>query len=140
MIPGFLGPPGPEEPLEMAGNTVGDIFYGSKGYMAVTNEEDYQGYRTWLGKEQQPGPSSSKRGNNWENFINCVRSRRKQDLNAPIQEAHISCTLLHLANASYRLGRTLQFDPAAEHVVGDEEANRLLRGAHREPFVIPENV
>ena len=139
-IPGFLGPPGPEEPLEMAGNTVGDIFYGSKGYMAVTNEEDYQGYRTWLGKEHQPGPSSSKRGNNWENFINCVRSRRKQDLNAPIQEAHMSCTLLHLANASYRLGRTLQFDPTAEHVVGDEEANRLLRGAHREPFVIPENV
>jgi predicted dehydrogenase len=140
LIPGFLGPPGPEEPLDTGGNTVGDIFYGSKGYMAVTNEEDYQGYRTWLGKEKQPGPSSSKRGNNWENFINCVRSRRKQDLNAPIQEAHISCTLLHLANASYRLGRTLQFDPEAEHVVGDEEANRLLRGAHREPFVIPENV
>jgi len=140
VIPSFLGPPGHEEPLEMVGNTVGDIFYGSKGYMAVTNEEDYQCYRTWLGKERQPGPSSSKRGNNWENFINCVRSRRKQDLNAPIQEAHMSCTLVHLANASYRLGRTLQFDPAAEQVVGDEEANRLLRGHHREPFLIPENV
>jgi predicted dehydrogenase len=139
-IPGFIGPPGREEHLSMGGNTVGDIFYGSKGFMAVTNEEDYQSYRTWLGREQTPGPSSSRRGNNWANFIDCVRSRKKEDLNAPIQEAHISCTLIHLANASYRLGRTLHFDPATEQVKGDEEANRLLRGAHREPFVVPENV
>jgi hypothetical protein len=69
-----------------------------------------------------------------------VRSRKKEDLNAPIQEAHISCTLIHLANASYRLGRTLNFDPATEQVTGDDEANRFLRGAYREPFVVPENV
>jgi predicted dehydrogenase len=139
-IPGFLGAPGRETPLPTGGNTVGDIFYGAKGYMAVTNEEDYQSYRTWLGKEQAPGPSSSRRGNNWANFIACVRSRRKEDLAAPILEAHKSCTLIHLANASYRLGRTLQFDPATEQVVADEEANRLLRGTYREGFVVPEKV
>jgi hypothetical protein len=139
-IPGFIGPPGHDEKLNMGGNTVGDIFYGSKGYMAITNEEDYQSYRTWLGKEQEPGPTASKRGNNWANFIDCVRSRKKEDLNGPIQEAHKSCTLIHLANASYRLGRTLHFDPATEQVTGDEEANRLLRGAYRESFVVPEKV
>jgi predicted dehydrogenase len=139
-IPGFIGPPGHEEKLSMAGNTVGDIFYGSKGFMAVTNEEDYQSYRTWLGREQAPGPGAARRGNNWANFIDCVRSRKKEDLNAPIEEAHISCTLIHLANASYRLGRTLNFDPATEQVTGDEEANRFLRGAYREPFVVPEKV
>jgi predicted dehydrogenase len=139
-IPGFLGPPSHEDHLSMAGNTVGDIFYGSKGFMAMTNEEDYQSYRTWLGREQTPGPGASRRGNNWANFIDCVRSRKKDDLNAPIQEAHKSCTLIHLANASYRLGRTLTFDPATEQVTGDEEATRLLRGAYREPFVVPEKV
>jgi len=139
-IPGFLGPPSHEDHLSAAGNTVGDIFYGSKGFMAMTNEEDYQSYRTWLGREQTPGPSASRRGNNWANFIDCVRSRKKEDLNAPIQEAHKSCTLIHLANASYRLGRTLNFDPATEQVTGDEEATRLLRGAYREPFVVPEKV
>jgi len=139
-IPGFLGPPGHEEKLHMGGNTVGDIFYGSKGFMAITNEEDYQSYRTWLGREQTPGPTASRRGNNWANFIDCVRSRKKEELNAPIQEAHISCTLIHLANTSYRLGRTLHFDPATEQVIGDEEAARLLRGAYREPFVVPEKV
>jgi predicted dehydrogenase len=140
VIPGFLGPPGNEGRLSPGDNTVGDIFYGSKGYMAVTNEEDYQSYRTWLGKERAPGPTSAKRGNNWANFIDCVRSRKKEELNAPIQEAHKSCTLIHLANASYRLGRTLHFDPATEQVTGDDEANTLLRGAYREPFVVPEKV
>jgi hypothetical protein len=61
-------------------------------------------------------------------------------LNAPIQEAHKSCTLIHLANASYRLGRTLNFDPATEQVTGDEDATRLLRGEYRAPFVVPEKV
>jgi predicted dehydrogenase len=139
-IPGFIGPPGHEEKLSTGGGTVGDIFYGSKGFMAVTNEEDYQSYRTWLGREQTPGPTASSRGNNWANFIDCVRSRKKEDMNAPIQEAHISCTLIHLANASYRLGRTLNFDPATEQVTGDEEANKMLRGSYREPFVVPEKV
>ena len=55
----------------------------------------------------------------------------------------MSSTLVHLANVSYRLGRTLNFDSATEQVVGDEEANRMLcdgdRG-YREPFVVPEKV
>jgi hypothetical protein len=48
-----------------------------------------------------------------------------------------------LANVSYRLGRTLNFDPETEQVIADEEANRLLRGddrGYREPFIVPEKV
>ena len=72
-----------------------------------------------------------------------MRSRKKENLNAPIEEGHISCTLVHLANASYRLGRTLNFDPATEQVIGDDEANRLLRDGdrgYRAPYVVPEEV
>ena len=63
-------------------------------------------------------------------------------MHAPIEEAHISCTLIHLANASYRLGRTLNFDPKTEQVIGDHEANRLLRAdrGYRRPFIIPERI
>ncbi len=118
-------------------NTIGNIFYGSKGYMAMNG---YDSYKTWLGEEQEPGPNASRGGNNWANFIDCVRSRKKEDLNAPIEEGHISCTLVHLANTSYRLGRTLQFDPETEQVIGDDEANRLLRGTYRAPYVVPEEV
>ena len=115
----------------------GNLFYGSKGYMAMTG---YESYRTWMGEEEEPGPSANRGGNRWENFIATVRSRRMENLKAPIEEAHISCTLIHLANASYRLGRTLRFDPRSEQVVGDEEANRLLHGTYRAPFVVPEEV
>ncbi len=125
-------------------NTYGDIFFGSKGYLAMGNEDIENPYLTWLGKEQTPGPSRGPEGgHHYANFINCVRSRKKEDLNAPIEEGHISATLMHLANASYRLGRTLNFDPQTEQVIGDEEANRLLRDAergYRDPFVVPEEV
>jgi len=47
---------------------------------------------------------------------------------------------VHLANASYRLGRSIRFDPATEQVIGDEEAQKLLRGAYREPFVVREEI
>ncbi len=123
-----------------AQNTIGNIFYGSKGYMAMNG---YDSYKAWLGEEQEPGPSAVRGGNNWANFLACVRSRKKDELNAPIEEGHISSTLVHLANVSYRLGRTLNFDPATEQVIGDAEANRLLRDGdrgYREPYVVPEKV
>ena len=72
--------------------------------------------------------------------IDCIRSRRAEDIHSPIEEAHISTTLVHLANASYRLGRTLQFDPVQEQVIGDEEANRLLRSSYRAPYIVPQEI
>jgi predicted dehydrogenase len=122
--------------------TIGDIFYGSKGYMAM-GDEDADLYRTWLGEEQTPGPSEHEGGNHFQNFIDCVRSGRSQDLHAPIEEGDISCGLLHLANVSYRLGRTIQFDPETRQAIGDDEANLLLRDGdrgYRHPFVVPEKV
>jgi len=121
-------------------NTIGNIFYGSQGYLAM---DGYDAYKTWLGKEQVPGPSGHGGEHHFANFIACVRSRRKEDLAAPIEEGHISCTLVHLANVSYRLGRTLRFDPETEQVIDDDEANRLLRDGdrgYREPYVVPEEV
>jgi len=118
-------------------NAVGNIFYGSKGYMAM---DGYDSHKTWLGEAQEPSPHLTQAGNNWANFIECVRSRKKENLNAPIEEGHISCALVHLANASYRLGRSLHFDPETEQVIGDDEANQMLRGTYREPYVVPEKV
>ena len=70
-------------------------------------------------------------GDHFANFIDCVRSRKEEDLHAPIEEGHISCALVHLANPSCRLGRTLQFDPEKQEVIDDAEANRLLRDGER---------
>jgi len=113
------------------------IFYGPKGYLAI---DGYDAYKTWLTDQAEPGPSGSGAGDHYANFIDCIRSRRAEDIHSPVEEAHISTTLVHLANASYRLGRTLKFDPAQEQVVGDDEANRLLRGTYRAPYIVPEEV
>jgi predicted dehydrogenase len=119
------------------GNTVGNIFYGSKGYMAI---DGYGKYYTFLGKDQEPGPARNQGGNNWANFIEAVRSRKYSDLNAPIEEGAMSCTLMHLGNIAYRLGRTLTFDPNTMTCVGDDEANRMFTRNYRAPFVVPERV
>ena len=119
------------------GNTVGNVFYGSKGYMAV---DGYGKYYTFLGKNAEPGPARSEGGNNWANFIQALRTRKHEDLNAPIEEGAISCTLMHLGNIAYRLGRTLNFDSEKMQFIGDAEANRMLTRQYRKPFVVPEKV
>jgi len=123
-------------------NAIGNIFYGANGYLA-TGDEDAWSYETWLGRDEKSGPHGHAEGDHFGNFINCVRSRKKEDLNAPIEEGHISAALVHLANASYRLGRSLRFDPQTEQVIDDDEANKLLRDGdrgYRAPFVVPEEV
>jgi len=123
-------------------------------------------------------------GSIFKNFIECVRSRKPEDLDAHILEGHYSSSLCHLANISYRLGtdvpfnkktgalgddkevaatfqwlcdvlkandyklgegtyrlgRTLEFDPETEQFIGDDEANKLLTRPYRKPFVVPRKV
>jgi predicted dehydrogenase len=118
-------------------NTVGNIFYGSKGYMAI---DGYGSYKTFLGRDQEPGPARSEGGSNWANFIQVMRSRKLSDLNADIEEGYLSTQLVHLANISYRLGRTLHFDAETLQCIGDPEANRMFTRDYRKPFVVPEKV
>jgi len=115
-------------------NTIGNLFYGSKGYMAI---DGYTSYKTWLGKEQEPGPARSGDGDHYLNFIDAVRSRKRANLNAEIEEGAISTVLVHLANISYRVGRTLHFDAAAYRCVGDEQATSLFTRSYRAPFEVP---
>jgi hypothetical protein len=102
--------------------------------------DGYESYKTFLGKKQEPGPSRHEGGSNWENFIKAVRSRKREDLNADIEEGHLSAALMHLANISYRVGRSIEFDSAKEQIVNDGKANDMLRRNYREPFVVPENL
>jgi hypothetical protein len=93
-----------------------------------------------MGKDQQPGPGATAPDQHWENFIAAVRSRKREDLNAEIEEGALSCNLMHLANISYRVGRTIHWDAKTMTCVGDPEANKLLTRAYRTPFVVPKNV
>ena len=142
------------------GTKIGNLFYGTEGWMHV----DINGFRTYLGRKNEPGPSmeavlvsseagvggpkgftetgahTSSRIMHRENFIKAVRSRKVLDLTADILDGHFSSALCHLANISYRPGRELRFDPHSERFVADEQANGYLKRDYRHPYVVPENV
>ncbi len=71
-----------------------------------------------------------------KNFLSCVASRQKPV--ADIEQGYMSTTSCILANLSMQLGRSLAWDPAKGQVIGDEEANRLLRRPYRSPWTHPE--
>lgn len=73
-------------------------------------------------------------GDHFGNFLDCVRTR--QETVVPFEIAHRSITLCHLGNISMRLGRRLEWDPAAERFVNDPEADRMLSRAARSPWQV----
>ena len=122
---------------DRAGNTIGNTFYGSNGYLVIDN---YNKYYSFMGAAGTPGPARTERDTHFENFIAGVRGRKREILNADIEEGAMSCVLMHLANISYRLGRTLHWDEKTWTVKGDAEANKMLTRQYRVPYVVPTKV
>jgi len=124
------------------GVEVGNIFYGSEGYLEIAGDT----WRAFRGREKDPFASSKELAGNhdadhYRNFIEAIRSGKKEDLHCEIREGVISSDLAHLANISYRVGRSLTFDGANERFVNDPEADMYLtRKEYRKPYVVPENV
>ncbi|UCF37457.1 MAG: Gfo/Idh/MocA family oxidoreductase [Acidobacteriota bacterium] len=73
-----------------------------------------------------------------ENFISCVRSRKRPV--ADIEEGHRSTLLCHYGNIAYRCGRKLRIDPETEGFIDDAEANGYTRRIYRDPWTVPEAV
>ena len=118
-------------PYRMQGhhNDNDNIIYGDKGFMMV----DRDGYRVFFKHER--GPSFQKKfadsTRHYQNFIDCIKSRKSENLIADIEEGHYSSLLCHLGNISYRTGRRLTFDPKTETFPGDSEANSYLTREYR---------
>jgi predicted dehydrogenase len=70
-----------------------------------------------------------------KDFLKAVATRGKPV--ADIEEGHISTASCILANLSMKLGRALTWDADKGRVVGDAEANKLLRRPYRKPWVHP---
>jgi predicted dehydrogenase len=71
-----------------------------------------------------------------QDFLRAIASRGKPV--ADIEEGHASTTSCILANLALKLGRSLTWDATKQMVVGDDEANRLLRRPYRQPWIHPE--
>lgn len=117
-------------------NTVGNLFYGSKGFMTKNVNE----WQTYIGKERVDGDKGEGLGDHYLNFIEAIRANDQKLAKGDIRDGFYSCALVHLGNISYRLGRTLDFDPVKMKFVNAPEADAMLTRKYREPFVVPENV
>lgn len=132
---------GPEGGLQIrGGNTVGNLFYGSDGWMALDGAgfQVYKGEKNELAMEEKAARGDT--GPHMANFLAAVRSRNYRNLTADVQTGVTSADLCHLANISYRLKRKLDFDPAAGKFVRDDEADGMLTRVYRAPYIVPESV
>jgi hypothetical protein len=124
-------------------NTIGNMFLGSEGFMTV----DSNSFHIYLGEKHEPGPSMKYQEDSEystephvDNFIAAVKSRNHRDLKCDVLEGHLSASLCHLANISYRVERRLEFDPRTETFVSDAEADKYLTRRYRPGFEVPEKV
>jgi len=67
-------------------------------------------------------------GGNFGNFINCVRSRKQEELNAEILHGHRAAACCHLGNISYRLGQPAPFNKVPDALADDEDMVRAFEG------------
>jgi len=128
------------------GYEVGNLFYGSDGWLEISNTTwkafRKRGKEPIAGTKEVPERAGERgdRGNHWGNFIDAVRAGKDSVLHADINDGHLSTSLCHLANISYRLGRSLKFMGEYEKFANDPEADKLLTRVYRKPYVVPEAV
>jgi predicted dehydrogenase len=135
---------GGENGLDDPGNVVGNLFFGSDGYMAVEDGhfKIFKGEKRELVTEEKVARGDAGEGNapHMANFLSAIRSRNHRDLNAEIAIGALSADLCHMANIAYRVGKTLNYDAKA-HKFDDSEANKLMtRPQYRAPYVVPDKV
>lgn len=103
----------------------GMTFEGTDGTIYV----DRKGIRSWPEDilKEEIGENEIhlyKSDNHYQNFIDCVKSRKDPICTAEV--GHRSSTVCNIGNIAMRLGRRLEWDPAAERFPKDDEANTYL--------------
>lgn len=85
-------------------------------------------------REAKPIPAYKGEGGIYGDFIHCVKTRERpfRDIELAVNTIAVS----HLGTIAYTLKRSLKWDAAAQRFTGDEEANRYLDRARREPWVL----
>ncbi len=87
---------------------------------------------------KQPMTSSDERlyvsTDHHQNFLDCLKSRKLPICDVEI--GHRAATICHLGNIALRLGRRIQWNPATERIVGDDEAAKWVSRPYRAPWAL----
>ena len=117
-------------PYVQEGYENGAAFYGTEGMLVMGHSVGWKLYgpRNKLLAEETGGAGIQA---HHDDFLGCIRGdldRPSADVRAGVQAA----TLVHLANISARVGRTLAFDREAGRILDDPEADALVTRRYRD--------
>ena len=168
----------PREPKKYTGNM--PRFRGMATGVCVQCDGGYTLGTTAYDKDGKKVRSFDRAENHFANFIKALRSGRREDLNADVLEGHVSTSICHVGNISYRLGRPapvarqreqvgstacwketherllayladigedpdgatlgrwLEVDVENESIKDNAEANKIVKGFYRAPYLVPD--
>lgn len=114
-------------PRGFEGAGFGVNFYGTKGHLVIAGDA----YKFYDLNGKQLSEFAGKRTDvdHFKNFFDCIRNGKTP--NAEIEDGQKSTLLCHLGNIAWRVGRTINFDPATRQISGDKEATRLWGREYR---------
>lgn len=116
-----------------------EIFHNRPSHLRPQPSLDFKGSIQFFGdgaaRPAKPVPAyHGGETNIYGDFIECVKTRQRPFRD--IEPAVNTMTGPHMIAIAYRLARSLEWDRSMQRFVGDEEANRLLDRARREPWII----
>ncbi|MFV1964860.1 MAG: Gfo/Idh/MocA family protein [Pirellulaceae bacterium] len=109
---------------------VNGTLYANYGTHTIVPEGDH------MNDAQEPEKSVPDSPGQEREWLDCIRSRTQPSCN--VFYHHKVNVPIVLGNLSLKLGRSIQYDPATETIVGDEEAARLAVPEYRDPWKFPE--
>jgi len=113
-------------------NAHGVRFEGAEGWVFTRSSVDAEP-KSLLREKFRPDEIQLYRSpEHVRNFVDCVKSRGETA--TPAEVAHRATTVALLGGIAVRLRRKLNWDPQAERFINDDEANRMLSYAMREPW------
>lgn len=117
------------------GANVGIIIEGTDGYLVMTSYSAGQAFdpEGKVIKEFSGGES------HYGNFISAVQNANHKELNADIEEGHLSSALCHLGNISLVLGKKVAGHEMLDHVAADWKGAPVMDTIDRTAAHLQEN-
>ncbi len=123
------GNPVPTRRLGIYFHGVDGTMYANYGMFQVVPEGEN------IKDRKLPEPSIAPSPGHEREWLDSIKSRQEPSCSVFY---HVKVDLpLVLANLSLRLGRSIRFDPAAEKIIGDDEAARAAVPEYRAPWKFP---
>lgn len=118
--------------IELRG-VLGNLYSNERSYRIQPSKPgQFQDTRSPLKEESVTSDEGDLTEQHARNFVDCVKSR--ETCHCDLETGHRSTTFSHLANISLAVKSRLEWDPAAERVIGNDDANRLLHYDYRKPW------